>query len=120
MTRVQYIAGQQASSLTLRGPFPFRVTWTHLLLSWTSLHMDGCCIKLACKKILVEPSFSIASDSPVPWIQFYRSILLTRVSQSKDHSTTKVTMKSWVFQKSSTHFSPDILHRGSALLRTVR
>lgn len=66
MTRVQYmlvflINRQQASSLTLWGTLPVHMAWTHLALSWASPDMDGCCIKLACKKIFVEPSFSIAS-----------------------------------------------------------
>lgn len=98
---------------------PVRMAWTHLLLSWASPDADECCIKLACKKILVELSFSITSDSPTPWISFYQPILLTQEVQAKDHSTAEATMKPCMFQKSSIHFPPDILCMGSALLRTV-
>ena len=82
--------------------------------------MDGCCIKLACKKILLELTFSIASDSPAPWILFYQSILLTQEVQAKDHSTAKATLKPCMFQKSSIDFPPGILRTGSALLKTVQ
>lgn len=93
---------------------------THLVFSWASPDMDGCCIKLACKKILVEPSFSIASDSPTPWVPCYQSILLTQEVQAKDQSTTTATMKLCMFQKSSIHFPLDVLCTESAPLRTIQ
>lgn len=37
------------------------MAWVHLLLSWESSDSGGCCINLACKKMSLEPLFSICS-----------------------------------------------------------